>query len=227
MSFGLSRGRELDIGAHGIEADTLPAWDGAVLDPRTLFTQADHPCEVEIGSGKGTYLVQQALEQPTTNFLGIEWSREFYRYAADRARRHRLSNVLLLHDNGSEFLQFKCAAGVIDVLHLYFTDPWPKKRHHKRRFVQDGTMRAMHRVLKPGGCVHLVTDHDELWAWYVDHADRHEHLFTQRSFSPPSSAGSGEVVGTNFERKYRREGRPFHAMTLVRTSWTEDSTDAS
>ena len=227
MSFGLSRGRALDPSGHGIEAGDLPPWNGAILDPRTLFAAENRPFELEIGSGKGTFLMQQAAAQTGTNFLGIEWSREFYRYAADRARRKRLGNVMLLHDDGSEFLRFKCATGLVDVLHLYFTDPWPKKRHHKRRLVQDDTMGAMHRVLKPGGCVHLVTDHDELWAWYRDHAARHTHLFEQQPFRPPSSAGSGEVVGTNFERKYRREGRPFHAMTLIRTSEQEPRPDAS
>ncbi|MDP6987588.1 MAG: tRNA (guanosine(46)-N7)-methyltransferase TrmB [Phycisphaerales bacterium] len=226
MSFGLSRGRSLDTSGYGIEADNLPAWDGGVFDPRTLFAESDRPFELEVGSGKGTFLVQQAANQPNTNFLGIEWSSEFYRYAADRLRRNQLSNVRILHDNGSEFLRFKSVACVVDVLHLYFTDPWPKTRHHKRRFVQNATMEAMHRVLTPGGCVHLVTDHDDLWAWYVNHAQRYVHLFEQRPFCPPSSAGSGEVVGTNFERKYRREGRPFHAMTLVRRPPAAELTDA-
>ncbi|HCA38420.1 MAG: hypothetical protein QF360_04570 [Phycisphaerales bacterium] len=227
MSFGLSRGRAYDTSEYGIEADDLPESDGASLDPRRLFAAADQPLEIEIGSGKGTFLVQQATIQSNANFLGIEWSREFYRYAADRARRNQLTNVLLLHDNGSEFIRFKCIAGVVDVLHLYFTDPWPKKRHHKRRFVQDDTMQAIHRVLTTEGCVHLVTDHDDLWAWYLDHANRHAHLFDQQPFRPPGSADSGEVVGTNFERKYRREGRHFHAMTLVRKPFCEEPADAS
>lgn len=226
MSFSLSRGRGYDTSGFGLEAEDLPTWDGAVLDPRCLFAAPDLPFELEIGSGKGTFLVQQGALKQDTNFLGIEWSREFFRYAADRARRNQLSNVRLLHDNGREFLQHKCAAGVVDVLHLYFTDPWPKTRHHKRRVVQDETMAHMHRVLKPGGVVHLVTDHVDLWAWYQDHAERHTHLFEPQPFSPPASAGEGEVVGTNFERKYRREGRAFHAMSLFMRS-DEESSNAS
>jgi len=92
--------------------------------------------------------------------------------------------------------------------------------------IQDETMAHMHRVLKPGGVAHLVTDHVDLWAWYKDHADRHTHLFEQRPFSSPASADEGEVIGTNFERKYRREGRPFHAMSLYRQSIKEPN-DAS
>lgn len=82
--------------------------------------------------------------------------------------------------------------------------------------VQDRTLAEFHKILLPGGELRLVTDHDDLWAWYQEHAARHTHLFEQVAFERPESAGEGEVVGTNFERKYRREGRPFHAMTLVK-----------
>jgi malonyl-CoA O-methyltransferase len=74
----------------------------------------------------------------------------------------------------------------------------------------------MHRVLAPGGELRIVTDHDELWAWDVEHVGRATDIFERRDFARPASAGEGELVGTNFERKFRREGRPFHAMTLVK-----------
>jgi tRNA (guanine-N7-)-methyltransferase len=102
------------------------------------------------------------------------------------------------------------------VVHLYFSDPWPKARHHKRRVVQDATLAQFHRVLRPGGELRLVTDHDALWAWYQEHIARNGHLFAPVDFARPASAAEGEVVGTNFERKYQREGRPFHAVTLRR-----------
>ena len=75
-------------------------------------------------------------------------------------------------------------------------------------------MHAFHRVIAPGGELRLVTDHDDLWSWYEDHAKRHPELFDRGEFESPESAKDGEVVGTNFERKFKREGRPFHSMTL-------------
>jgi tRNA (guanine-N7-)-methyltransferase len=218
MSFGLSRGRAVDVTGFGIDRDDLDVPAEGGLDPRVLFERPDRPLEIEIGSGKGTFLVQQAAVQPATNFLGMEWSGEFFRYAADRVRRHGLTNVRVLRDDASEFLKHRCGDAVADVLHLYFTDPWPKKRHHKRRVIQHDTLRRMHAVLRPGGCVHLVTDHDALWDWYESHVAAASGLFERGEFASPASAGDGEVVGTNFERKYRREGRPFHAMTLKRRS---------
>lgn len=216
MSFGLSRGRSLDTSGIAVEEDQLGRWDDPRIDPRQWFEHADRPLEIEIGSGKGTFLVQQARSQPETNFLGVEWSGEFCRFAADRIRRHGLSSVRMLHCDATDLVSHRCRDGVAAVVHLYFTDPWPKKRHHKRRFVQDASLRALHGLLAPGGLVHLVTDHPDLWAWYEAHAERAGDIFDRTDFTPPASAGEGEVVGTNFERKYRDEGRAFHAMTLVR-----------
>ena len=226
MSFGLGHGRDLVPGEVGIEMKSLaPLPDAAtvaearaalVFDPRAWFADPARRFEIEIGSGKGTFLLQQAGLDPETNFLGIEWAGEFWAYAADRIRRAALANVRLLHGDATEFIRTRVPDGIAAVIHLYFSDPWPKSRHHKRRVVQDHTLREFHRILAPDGELRIVTDHDELWAWDVEHAERARNLFERRDFARPQSAGEGELVGTNFERKFRREGRPFHAMTLVK-----------
>jgi tRNA (guanine-N7-)-methyltransferase len=206
----------LDIAGFGLTRADLPPLDAGRFDPRALFEHPSRPLEIEIGSGKGTFLVQQATLQPETNFLGFEWANEYFRFAADRMRRRNLANVRIVHDDATEFLRHRCTDEVAAVIHLYFSDPWPKTRHHKRRVVQDATLAEFHRVLQSGGELRLVTDHDELWAWYLERVARNGHLFERREFQSPASASEGEIVGSNFERKYRREGRPFHAMTLVK-----------
>ncbi|MFG0331018.1 MAG: tRNA (guanosine(46)-N7)-methyltransferase TrmB [Phycisphaerales bacterium] len=219
MSFGLARGRTLDTGEIGLAQADLPEFDEQpVIDPRAWFGSARQhaPFELEIGSGKGTFLVQQAVLQPDTNFLGVEWAGEFYRYAADRVRRRGLENVRLLHTDAIEFLTHRAPAEICRTIHLYFPDPWPKKRHHKRRSVQDATLPVFYRALRPGGELRIVTDHDDYWAWIDERLARASALFERLPFDRPESAGDEEVVGTNFERKYRREGRPFHAVTLRR-----------
>lgn len=214
MSVGLARGRSLDTSGCGIEQAQLPPFEQGRFDPRVWFEQPAHRFEIEIGSGKGTFLIQQAPGRPDVNYLGIEKSVEFYRYAADRVRRRGPGNVRVLRADAVEFVRFWCADEVAAVVHLYFLDPWPKKRHHKRRVIRDETLPDLHRILRPEGELRLVTDHEMLWAWYEEHADRNSHLFERCPFGPPESAGEGELVGTNFERKYREEGRPFFAMTL-------------
>ncbi|MHC4652373.1 MAG: tRNA (guanine(46)-N(7))-methyltransferase TrmB, partial [Planctomycetota bacterium] len=173
MSLGLSRGRALDTSGVGIEQSRLPPYEQGRVDPRAWFEHADRLLEIEIGTGKGTYLVQQSLLRPQVNYLGVEKTLEFYRFAADRVRRRGLANVKVLWADAAEFLRFWCADGVAAVVHLYFSDPWPKKRHHKRRVIQDRALVELQRVIRPGGELRLVTDHDELWAWYEDHARRH------------------------------------------------------
>ncbi len=233
MSFGLGRGREINTGDIGIEGATLPALpDDVQANPRAAwidvgawFDAPRRPLEIEIGSGKGTFLLQQAELQPETNFLGIEWAKEFFAYAADRVRRRGLRNVRLLHADATEFLRWRVPDAAASVIHLYFSDPWPKARHHKRRVVQDRFLGDALRVLLPGGELRIVTDHADYWAWMEEHFARWVSNspaepgampapFEQRPFERPVSASEGEVVGTNFERKYAREGRLFNATIL-------------
>jgi tRNA (guanine-N7-)-methyltransferase len=233
MSFGLGNGRTLEPGTHGIKADTFPPLpddinarqDAAWLDPRQWFSDPTKRFEIEIGSGKGTFLLQQGELEPETNFLGIEWAGEFFAYAADRVRRKGMDNVRLLHGDATEFLRWRLPNEIASVIHLYFSDPWPKSRHRKRRVVQDSFLVQAHRVLKPGGELRIVTDHAEYWQWMEEHFESwtspggvpHGQTpapWQRLPFNRPSSAGDGEVVGTNFERKYAREGRPFNATIL-------------
>lgn len=237
MSFGLSRGKPQDITTHGIVHDDLPPLPDEVatdpsaghIDVRSWFTHSDRPFELEIGSGKGTFLAQQATLQPETNFLGIEYAGEFFRYAADRMRRNQVGNVRMLHTDAAAFVRYRVPTGIVRVLHLYFPDPWPKTRHHKRRMVQDAFMRAAWRILEPGGELRVVTDHAEYFAWMEGHFDRWAvgsagmspdgpggPRFARETFERPPSAREGEVVGTNFERKYIEEGRVFNAAVLRR-----------
>jgi len=223
MSISPGRGKTLDIGLIGIERELLPPLADEPLrsrfDPRTFWPDARRalPLEIEIGSGKGTFLVQQAARRPDVNYLGIEYAKAFWRYAADRCRRHDLNNVRLLHEDAGEFIAWRTADGVVDQVHLYFPDPWPKARHHKRRLIQEDFLRHLHRVLAPEGVVRIVTDHDGYFEWIRDHAQRVADCFEPIPFERPGSGGDDEVVGTNFERKYRREGRPFNAVALKKS----------
>jgi len=205
------------------------------LDPRAWFADPARPFEIEVGSGKGTFLVQEAGKdgRDAHNFLGIEWAREYADYAADRVGRHGLANVRILHTDAGEFLHWRTPDAIAAVIHLYFPDPWPKARHHRRRMFQDRFLADARRILVPGGELRVVTDHEDYWAWMQTHAEPWLRPidpapadvpgglgsaggFERREFNPPVSAAEGELVGSNFERKYRREGRPFHAMVLRR-----------
>ena len=104
----------------------------------------------------------------------------------------------------------------LSVLHIYFPDPWPKARHHKRRLIQPAFMPLVECVLIPGGRLQIVTDHHEYFE-QIEPTVKGSNL-TVIDYNRPGSAGEGEFVGTNFERKYRREGRPFYAIAARRQS---------
>ena len=216
-----SGGGALDVGHIGIAMADLPPFDRGRLDLRAWFgdTGSDayaRPIDLEIGSGKGTFLVGQAKYEPGVNFIGIEYARAYWRHAADRLRRHGLDNVRMVHGEAGAFVRQYVVDGALRQVHIYFPDPWPKKRHHKRRLVQAPFLRELHRVLAPGGQVRLATDHEDYFAWMGEHAAKVAELFERRPFERPAAAGAGELVGTNFERKYRDEGRTFQGMTLHR-----------
>jgi len=182
---------------------------------RELFGN-DHPVELEIGTGKGTFLKEQAKARPETNFFGIEWANWYWRYASDRLRRHGCLNARTVRAEALFFLREFVADASLSVLHVYFPDPWPKSRHHKRRLIQEPFMQQAHRVLSPGGRLQIVTDHQGYWEENIEPLVRAAPGFMVVDYNRPGSAGDGEFVGTNFERKYQREGRPFYAIAAVK-----------
>jgi len=216
MSFSLSHGRELDVTGYGLMWEELPPLEAGPIDLGSWFgpERAHLPLELEIGSGKGTFLVQQATKTPDVNYIGIEWAKAFWRYAADRARRHGLANVRLLRAEAGAFIRNYVRDNALRQIHIYFPDPWPKARHHKRRLIQEPFLREAYRVLQPGGIIRIATDHADYFQWMQEHVARTSDIYKVLPFESPESAGEGELVGTNFERKYRREGRPFFSMVL-------------
>jgi tRNA (guanine-N7-)-methyltransferase len=223
MSTSLPSSGKMDVGHIGIDTSELPPLDHGPLDLGGWFgeTRRDCPLELEIGSGKGTFLVQQAEASVNVNYIGLEYARGFWRYAADRCRRRGLDNIRMVHIEAGAFVRNYVPVGSLRCVHVYFPDPWPKKRHHKRRLIQAPFLAQLHRVLHPHGQVRLATDHSAYFQWMTEQADLVADLFERTAFEPPTSAGEGELVGTNFERKYRREGRPFHAMILRRHDQVE------
>ena len=206
--------RTLDVSHIGLDGPQLPPFEQGPIDLAAWFADPDRPLELEIGSGKGTFLVQQASQTPQINYIGLEYARSFWQYAADRCRRHGLENVRLVCIDADLFVRRYCPEGCFRQIHVYFPDPWPKKRHNKRRLIQAPFLRHLHQTLQSAGCVRLATDHKDYFQWMCHHAQQVAHLFEQQPFESPQSAGQGELAGTNFERKYRREGRPFFTTIL-------------
>jgi tRNA (guanine-N7-)-methyltransferase len=181
----------------------------APLDWAAIFGN-DGPVEIEIGSGKGTFLADAAVLRPETNFLAVELAGPFAEHVRDRVRRRDLRNVRVVRAEASGFLERHVPPGSVRVIHVYFPDPWPKKRHHKRRLVAPRFAAVAARALEPGGELRFVTDHEE----YFQEAMA---VLAETPGLAPGRIEPGEMDDlTNYERKYRAEGRPIHRARFRR-----------
>jgi tRNA (guanine-N7-)-methyltransferase len=182
-----------------------PPADGEVVDPMVWF-DSPGPFELEIGCGKGGFLLSRGRAHPEIRLLGIEWANKYYKYAADRMARWKLENVRVMRTDAKIFVMHHLPAACIDVLHIYHPDPWPKKRHHKRRLIQPPFVEAAIRSMKAGARLLIQTDHPEYFeqirAVLAGHEALHEIDWEQAGYMPDADWG-----GTNYEIKYAREGR--------------------
>ena len=185
---------------------------------REIFAN-DQPVELEIGSGKGTFLVAIAQANPQHNYIGIEYANAYAAFAADRLRRHKLENARLVHAEASWWVRCHVPAASLTALHIYFPDPWPKTRHHKRRLIQLPFLKEVHRILIPGGKLRLVTDHADYFAHMQEVLNAQTDLKIIPFDSPiplAENAPAGSIVGTNFEKKYIAEGRSFNSIAAIK-----------
>lgn len=122
---------------------------------------------LEIGFGNGETLVQQALDDPSSDFIGIEVHEPGVGHCLLTAKRAGITNLRLIAHDAIEVLQLQIAASSLQRINLYFPDPWPKKRHHKRRIVRAAFLNLCADRLRSGGSLHIATD----WANYAEHID--------------------------------------------------------
>ncbi|NNF40587.1 MAG: tRNA (guanosine(46)-N7)-methyltransferase TrmB [Woeseiaceae bacterium] len=146
--------------AFGVDFDT------GSLDFDRLFGRPA-PVVLEIGFGNGETLVQQAREHPEWNFVGIEVHEPGVGHCLLKAKEAELPNLRLLSHDAIEVLQQQVPVGSLSRVNIYFPDPWPKKRHHKRRMIQPAFLELLASRLQPGGALHVATD----WANYAEHID--------------------------------------------------------
>jgi tRNA (guanine-N7-)-methyltransferase len=158
-----------------------------------------HPVEVEIGPGRGDVVLAFAAERPATNFFAIEHAAGLAAAIAAEASARRLPNVRVVAGDARCILQHVVPAASVSAVHLYFPDPWPKTRHrHRRLFDRPELARAIHRVLVPGGLVHVATDLSSL----------HEALCARLAAAGlvASDARGPLRPVSKFERKYAAAG---------------------
>jgi tRNA (guanine-N7-)-methyltransferase len=206
--FGRRSGKRLHSGQNTLYRDVLPGLEirlDDAFDVDAVFGRRARRI-LEIGYGGGEHLVRLASEQPDTGFVGCEVFSGGIAKIVQAIDERGLSNVRLFTDDALKLL-LKLPAASLEAAYLLYPDPWPKTRHHKRRFVSPTTLGELARVLKPGAIFRFATDIEDYADWTLAHVMRSADF----AFEPPHPGSWHEPYPgwqpTRYEEKARVEGR--------------------
>ena len=210
-SYVLRQGRTTPAQKRALE-ELLPkygvAFSSSSPDWRSLFgRKAD--LVLEIGSGMGETTAEIARAHPEADFIAVEVHAPGVGSLLNRISRESLSNIRVVRHDALEVLDRMIPDAALSGIHVFFPDPWPKKRHHKRRLVQPGFAALAARKLAPGGILHAATD----WPDYAEHMNL---VFTQEPLFAPVKTGFIERPATKFENRGRRLGNPIRDLFFRR-----------
>jgi tRNA (guanine-N7-)-methyltransferase len=188
----------------------------APADLAVLFPTPVDNVHLEIGFGGGEHMISQAEQHPRIGFIGVEPFVNGMAKALAAIELKGLSNIRLHFDDAMFLLEWLPAASLAYV-DLIYPDPWPKRRHWKRRFVQEASVAAIARILRPGGDFHFVTDVADYAAWTLKRLIQSpDFTWTAERADDWRSAWPG-FSGTRYEAKAKREGRVPSYLTFRRT----------
>ena len=194
----------LDLSGHLKTFDELPRpWDAAALFGR------DARLEVEAGSGKGLFLRTAAAERPEVNFLGIELSLKYARFAAAALAKRELNNAQVVVSDVLRVFDELLPDGSLAAVHVYFPDPWWKKRHKKRRLMRESFLKDVERTLTCGGVLHFWTDVEEYFHYSLGLLAGHTDLEGPLDV-PETPAEHDMAYRTHFERRMRLHSEPVY-----------------
>ncbi|MBP9752291.1 MAG: tRNA (guanosine(46)-N7)-methyltransferase TrmB [Proteobacteria bacterium] len=203
--FGRRHSRPLKVEKKSLYETSLPTLKAPLNGD--FYKNIEKALHLEIGFGGGEHLAKRAKESPEIQFIGAEPFINGVASLLKHIHDHNIQNILV-HDDDINIL-FDCfdTQIIFDRIYLLFADPWPKKRHYKRRFVQAKSIALVHKLLKENGEWYIATDHEDYRSWILEHFKNHENLFIQTRddiFERPS-VESWPI--TRYEQKAIKEGR--------------------
>lgn len=216
-SFVLRKGRLTDAQARALK-ELWPAFGiepgSNLIDPEDLFGR-QAPLVVEIGFGNGEATWRMAQSEPEKNFVGIEVHKPGVGHLLQLLDSHQLTNVRIARDDAVEFIGERLKDQSLNEVRIYFPDPWPKKRHHKRRMIQSAFLDLLARKMAPGALLHLATDW-QAYAQYMLEVTNEHHAFENQSPGGDYCPKPDWRPETKYERRGERLGQPSRDILLIR-----------
>ena len=218
--YGRRRGRPLRPGRRGLTESLLPTLAIALperppLDPQTLFTSAPSAVWLEIGFGGGEHLAAQAEAHPAVGVIGCEvFENGIARLVGDIARRE-LGNIRIFADDARLLLDCLTPASIGRVF-ILFPDPWPKRRHHKRRLVAPATLDRLAVIMQPGAELRLATDDHDYLSWMLELLTAHPAFAWLARRPTDWRERTADWPATRYEEKARVAGRTPVFLTFMR-----------
>ena len=192
-----------------VELEPPPMPLSAPADWQKIYGRSA-PLLVEIGCGGGRTIINMALAHPEWNFLGIERTGEYYRIVRARVLRRKVANLRVTRTDAAYLMQSFFPDACVREYHIYFPDPWPKKRHHKRRLFTETFCAELKRTLAPGGVLYAATDYLD---YYQEILPRLGAVLAVKEH--PEVWEDAPAGRTNYEIKYIRAGRPIYRLVGV------------
>lgn len=190
------------------------------IDFDRLFPRVQ-PLELEIGAGRGDFLESYARAHPNLNIVAVERNLPVLRRTIKKVERAGLDNAVIINAEIIHLLQEYIPPHSLSAIHVYFPDPWPKRRHAKRRIFQPDVLRLMLSALKPGGALHIRTDVSE----YYEAILRVAAQFTEmQSIEPPEDI---TCHLTAFEKRFVELGMPIYRRSYRLTDYSPSSSSSS
>lgn len=184
----------------------------ATLDLLAIFGR-EAPLHVDLGCGDGSFLCALARQNPNKNFLGTE--KLVGRVAKVCRKAADLENVRVLNVESSYAVRYLLPEASVETFYLLFPDPWPKRRHHRRRIVTHNFLDFIHRALANDGLLSIATDQLDYFQQIQQRAQNHSGFVT---FDSTASPARTDLPSTKFEQRFREAGEPVYRLALRKVS---------
>lgn len=198
-------------------AEMLAAHPNFVISDPTLWKgkwnklfENDHPIHIEIGMGKGQFITGMAKAHPEINYIGVEMQVSVVSIALDKLIEQPLPNLKLLHVDGSALTEY-FADSEVDQIYLNFSDPWPKKRHEKRRLTYKTFLAVDEQILRPNGEIHFKTDNQGLFEYSLASFSQYGMILKQVWLDLHQSQFEGNIM-TEYEEKFSSKGQRIYRV---------------